>query len=250
MKKFRKVLALTLCAAALVGASVMGTMAYLTDNDEVTNTFTVGNVDITLNEAKVDVNGKKITGDRVQANSYKLLPGGEYDKDPTVTVEDGSEDAYVRMLVTVSDIDALKEAFGADYVADDVFLLEKLVDWDSTTWVSTAPVKTVTTGEGENSVMSATYEFRYAGNDTENKGYLDISGATDANTAIGGFQLPALFTTITIPGEGLTNTEIAKLQDVQITVTAEAIQAAGFEDATKAWTAFDKEMEPASANNA
>ena len=43
---------LTLCCALLlVAAGVFGTLAYLTGTDTVNNTFTVGNVKITLDEA-------------------------------------------------------------------------------------------------------------------------------------------------------------------------------------------------------
>lgn len=99
MKTARKVLLLTLCAALLVGAAVMGTMAYLTSQDSVTNTFTVGNVRITLDEAPVDVNGEVVAGDRVKANAYKLIPGHSYTKDPTVHVADGSEDCWLFVKV-------------------------------------------------------------------------------------------------------------------------------------------------------
>ena len=54
MKTRSKALVLTLCAVLLVVATVMGTMAYLTSTDTVTNTFTVGKVAITLDEAKVN----------------------------------------------------------------------------------------------------------------------------------------------------------------------------------------------------
>ena len=57
MKTKSKALLLTLCAVLLVAASVMGTMAYLTSTDKVENTFTVGNVTITLDEAKVNTDG-------------------------------------------------------------------------------------------------------------------------------------------------------------------------------------------------
>ena len=56
MKKMKTVL-LCISVVILVFASVMGTLAYLSDTDEVVNTFTVGNVDITLDEADVDENG-------------------------------------------------------------------------------------------------------------------------------------------------------------------------------------------------
>ena len=51
MKTKSKALLLTLCAVLLVTASVLGTMAFLTSNDEVVNTFSVGSVAIKLDEA-------------------------------------------------------------------------------------------------------------------------------------------------------------------------------------------------------
>lgn len=103
MKKTKVVLALA-CAVLLAGASIMGTLAYLTSTpDAVVNTFTIGNnIEITLDEAKVDTNGKEITGQsaaRVKANAYTLMPGYTYDKDPTVHVTANSSDSYVFVKV-------------------------------------------------------------------------------------------------------------------------------------------------------
>lgn len=96
MKRVLPVVALVLVVAL---ASIGGTIAWLTDKtDEVRNTFTVGDINIKLDEAKVGADGKKLTGDdadRVTANSYKLVPGNTYDKDPTVIVEANSEDCYL-----------------------------------------------------------------------------------------------------------------------------------------------------------
>ena len=100
--KMRKVLLAVCCAALLVCVTIGATVAYLTSKDTVTNTFTVGNVQITLDEAKVDDNGQAITGEnaeRVKANTYKLLPGHTYTKDPTVHVAAGSEDCWLFVKV-------------------------------------------------------------------------------------------------------------------------------------------------------
>lgn len=100
MKTKSKALILALCAVLLVTASVFGTMAYLTSTDEVTNIFTVGSVAITLDEAKVTEDGTPVANaDRVQANEYKLLPGHEYTKDPTIHVDANSEDCYLFVKV-------------------------------------------------------------------------------------------------------------------------------------------------------
>lgn len=85
---------LPICLSALILlAAVGGTMAYLTSSPEVVvNTFTVGDVNITLTETKY--NGKDPDGkdsyDSAPAegvdNSYPMIPGKTYTKDPTVTV--------------------------------------------------------------------------------------------------------------------------------------------------------------------
>jgi len=96
MKTRNKVLLLALCALLLVATTVFATLAYLESvTDEVVNTFTVGNVSITMDEAPVDANGQAISGARVKANTYKLISGKEYDKDPTIHVANTSEDAYL-----------------------------------------------------------------------------------------------------------------------------------------------------------
>lgn len=105
MKKTKKAILLALCAVLLVGASVAGTLAYLTSKTEtITNTFTVGKVEITLDEFKTNAYGQKLnkSGDLWQSgqgenristggNNYTLIPGQTYHKDPTLTLKKGSE---------------------------------------------------------------------------------------------------------------------------------------------------------------
>ena len=98
MKK--KILMTCLCVALAVLTIAGTTLAYLTSTDKVENTFTVGNVAITLDEAKVNTDGTVVEGaDRVKTNSYKLMPGHTYTKDPTVHVAAGSEKCYVFVKV-------------------------------------------------------------------------------------------------------------------------------------------------------
>lgn len=100
MKKKTKALMLVLCAVLLVTASVLGTMAYLTSTDKVVNTFTVGKVAITLDEAQVDLDGTPVAdAARVKQNAYHLLPGHTYTKDPTVHVQANSEDSFIFVKV-------------------------------------------------------------------------------------------------------------------------------------------------------
>jgi len=101
MKTKYKALLLSFCAVLLVCASVLGTMAFLTSTDAVENTFTVGKIKITLDETKVNADGTKdtTTTNPVKENTYHLLPGHTYIKDPTVHVEKGSENAWLFVKV-------------------------------------------------------------------------------------------------------------------------------------------------------
>ena len=111
MKTKSKALLLALCAVLLVAASVLGTMSYLTSQDEVTNTFTVGSVSITLDEAKVNTDGTYVTDkdNRTDTNDYHLLPGHSYIKDPTIHVAQNSEDCWLFVQIT-DEIAAIQDA--------------------------------------------------------------------------------------------------------------------------------------------
>ena len=105
--KARKIL-VSLAALALVAAiSIGGTLAYLTQQKTVTNTFTVGNVTITMDETDVDDSTKDAARDT--ENSYKLLPGKTYTKDPIIHVDANSESCY--LFVTIkNEIAAIEDA--------------------------------------------------------------------------------------------------------------------------------------------
>lgn len=115
-KTMKKIVALGSGATLLVAASVMGTMAYLTaTTGTVNNTFTLGKVTLSsdlnqgLDEAKVDQYGNEEEGEaRVTANTYKLIPGHTYTKDPTVHITADSENCYLFVRV-VNDISAIED---------------------------------------------------------------------------------------------------------------------------------------------
>ena len=85
-------LALTLCMVAIL--AVGGTLAYFTDTEAKTNVFTVGNVNITLNE--IFTPDTDTDNDGV-ADAAKLFPGVDVTKEVTVTNDKNSEQAYVRV---------------------------------------------------------------------------------------------------------------------------------------------------------
>lgn len=208
-KKLMTVLALVL----VVAMSVAGTYAYLTSRDTVTNTFTVGDVQIKLDEAKANPDGSLAAGnDRVKANSYKLLPGHTYAKDPMVTVLNGSESSYVKMTVTFSKAAELDAIFAPNGGANMTSIFN---GYDSANW----ELKNVTENTADN---TRTYEFWYKA----------PVAAPDGDVA-----LDPLFDSITVPGN-ITNAQLATIKDMTITVNAYAIQADGFANAADAWDHF------------
>lgn len=97
MKTVRKALVLAACAIMLVCATIAGTLAYLTSKAEVKNTFTVGNVSITMDETNVDQKDGEPARDT--QNTYKLLPGQSYTKDPIIHVGSDSEECWLFVKV-------------------------------------------------------------------------------------------------------------------------------------------------------
>ncbi|MDO5033716.1 MAG: SipW-dependent-type signal peptide-containing protein [Eubacteriales bacterium] len=202
MKKTSKVLLLTFCAVLLVVGSILGTLAYLTSQDEVINTFTVGNVAITLDEK--DVDNSTENAERDKENAYKLIPGHTYVKDPTIHVDANSEDCYLFVKVEneISDIEPTADGADAD----------KRIDKQMATNGWTAVESTVNVYVYTKSTASP-YKVR---------GNADI----------------IVFEKFTIDN-GVKNNTLANFSEKKITVTAYAIQADGFDGKTAAdiWTA-------------
>jgi len=238
MKTKSKALLLTLCAVLLIAASVLGTMAYLTSTDTVTNTFTVGKVEIKLDETDVT----NPTGPRVQANSYKLMPGTTYTKDPTVTVKAGSEESYVRMKVTFNNAAALMEMLpSADNLEDfspaEIALIKKIAPilfLTNYTAVDAGWLPEYTMFGMEKTLADPNYFVYDAANDTVTYIFYYPTTVTATTADV---TLPALFDTIKVP-EHVTGEQLAKLNNFKITVVAEAIQAGSFADADDAWSHF------------
>ena len=81
-----KAFVLLLALVLVIGVAAGGTLAWLVaSSNEVVNTFTYGDINITLEET---------TGD-----SYKIVPGVDIAKDPKVTVQGGSEDCWLFVKV-------------------------------------------------------------------------------------------------------------------------------------------------------
>lgn len=210
MKKSMKALLIALCAVLLVAGSIFGTLAYLTSTDAVTNTFTVGKVEITLDEAKVDKYGKPLDSSgnvvtdiaaaaRVDANEYKLIPGHEYTKDPTVTVKADSEECYVFVKVINGLGSDATLTISSDWTAlsgvDNVYCYKEKV--------ATSSSDTKLTSVFTKFTLGATVDVSTYATNTDGK-VVESSSSTDLK---------------------------------KISVDAYAVQADGFSSAAAAWTA-------------
>lgn len=191
--------------------TVYSTVSFFTDVESNVNVFTVGNVAITLTESETDELGNK-TGKVINySNKYHLMPGYTYTKDPTVTVKNGSADSYIRILITMNNINELKNIYGNDFTLEDMYS-----NWGEN-WVYAS--------EKNNTDGTITYEYRYK---------------NVVNGENGDIKLEPIFTTFGIPGE-TTISDLENIEDLEITVIAQAIQTSGFNDANEAWEGFNKQ---------
>lgn len=92
-------LLISLLAMALVCCvTISGTLAWMLHQTEpVVNTFTYGDIQITLEETDAVKDGAGYT------NHYAIAPGIDITKDPTVTVKAGSEDCWLFVQLAESD---------------------------------------------------------------------------------------------------------------------------------------------------
>lgn len=118
------IFSLALVACISIGA----TLAWLTSStDSIVNTFTVGKITLTLDEAKTVRN--VVQGDErtSEGNEYVLYKDAVLPKDPTVTVGSESQACYVFMSCKISD--ELKDITDINFdtthwlsVGDDVYV--------------------------------------------------------------------------------------------------------------------------------
>ena len=208
-------IAVMLVAVLVVG----GTLAYFTDTKSATNTFTVGDVKIKLDESNVN----DPNGDRVTSNEYTgVLPGIQYKKDPVVT-NTGKNDAYVRAVVTIEN--------GMNWMGL----------YNENVW--TAPQaeafkKLICNKMGEGwSLEDYNYVTNAERGSTDFVAVLKYDGVLAAGKAT-----TAMFENIMLPTNATASditTRVAQNGVFHIDVVAQAIQADGFTSWNDAFKAFD-----------
>ncbi len=214
MKK--KILSLVL-VAALALTAVGSTLAYFTDTESATNTFTVGSVDIQLLESQyytnvdTDKTWEDIEKDAETYDEYleetgkNLVPGKEVKK--AIYVENtGKNDAYVRVRIQLpKDV-----ASRVSYMMNSTYIENQKPDDKNEISMTT---KTL-----EDNTLEATFT------------YLEpiAAGKYTEHSPVWKFWL----------NKDLDNEDFNGLNLGSITVYADAIQAEGFETAAEAFAAF------------
>ena len=215
----KRFVAILLCMTLVALAAIAATFAYLTDSKTVNNTFTMGNVKITLDESKVDESGKAVEGDRVTSNEYNVYPGAVVTKDPIVH-NTGKNAAYIRATVNVSNWMNLCAAYYPDFG----------IHFPSAGYENSLQLLVGQLGEGW-SVVGVTIGDTFTDGAYGAKFILKYEGALAA-----GADTTAMFQTVTIPA-GIDNANTDSFSGV--TVVAQAIQADGFDTCEPAFAAYD-----------
>lgn len=196
-----------LLAALAVLVIVLGigsTAAYFNATDTAENVFTVGDVEIELTEEGWDPEA-----------DHLIAPNAAFDKAPIVT-NTGKNDAYVRVHVKISNaaalVNAVATAPGEYFYPEDIFTEHIDSIWRLA-------------GESEEgSDGSITYTYNYH------------------EPIAPGESTDPVFTKITFPATldvSILDTELQG--EIEITITADAIQAEGFSSVGEAFGAFDLE---------
>ena len=172
------VVALSLALVTFAGA----TLAFLIDStDPVVNTFTYGQIDITLTETK----GEE------QADNSRLfkdvVPGDSVAKDPTVTVQAGSESCYVYVKIdnNLGNADVTTDMNTENWIAvgtKGTVTLYRYKDIVTATTAKTLPVFTKVNFPGDLTVDDIT-ALKAEGKKIEIQAYAHQSKNTDVATA-------------------------------------------------------------------
>ena len=253
----KKKLIIALCAivgvVAISVTSVLATVAYLTSSAAVSNVFTVGNVTMKMTESKVNPNGTYVTDatNRTDTNTYHLVPGTKYIKDPVITIEAGSENSYLFALVR-NDLEtiAADRPNSGGVVTEDEYNPSIARQLEANGWAKFTKAATgwvyvyvgfQTDAQGNFVIVNEKKVSKVTQGDWKRDTALNAGELTALNTAAvkataGNYPL---FESFTISSD-VTDTQLQIYNGAKVTITAAAIQATGEAnfDLDDAWLAI------------
>lgn len=183
-------LVLVLALALIVGVAGGATFAWLTaESDTVTNTFTYGDINITLEEN---------TG-----SDYKIIPGVDIGKDPLVTVKAGSEACWLFVKVEEENWPEFADGEGENTVRKVNYGIAD--GWTALTGVENVYYRTI-----DDAVTADTEFYVLKGNDTYPKGVITVSDTLTKIDIKGLSATPKLsITAYAIQKDGMTDAAAA-----------------------------------------
>ena len=213
MKKEKIVIAAVILLLVFV---VGGAVAYFTDTDSKTNTFTIGSVDITLTEDGWDALADTNNNDIPDA-AEDMMPGESVTKDPLINNVSTKNPAYVFAKVEVPCTTVESPA-----TPEEIFTYTTNAGW---TELSTAAVACTNGG-------TATHVYYYGSNGTLTVLAKAADASTPTSTTNPVFSSISLRSTLT-GNEGLTGNK-------NVVVTGYGIQTEGLQSTTPAdvWSNF------------
>ncbi len=221
MKK--KVLVVSLIAVLLAIALVGGTLAYFTDEEEVKNTMSIGDVDLILTEtsdAKDGVVGTAKTGNVTGFDYTNMVPGTTYAKRATLKLSNEAFEVNAKVFaeLIVSNNDELYDLVNAANAAGGEYASAKLnADDLAGTFLENCnlPVSAIVGGFVDSEGMHVIYYL-----DEWTPGHEEV-----------------LFTGITVPAK--LDQSLSKVtKPVDLTVKGYAIQSANVPDVKTAYDQF------------
>lgn len=197
----KKLIIMLSTIGAIAAIGVGATLAYFTANDSATNVVTMGNVSITLTENEVTKGSDGHTYEQTNAITEdglefsEIMPGDTIPKNPTITLADTSNDAYVRINMDIQ--------FSGTITAD---VREKL--------------QTSLLASLNNEILAEGSRWYY--NSTDGYYYYNVPLTQNNKTAV-------LFTTVNLPSDW--GNEAANAQ-FNIVLNAQAVQSDNFNPTT------------------
>ena len=210
-----------LVAVALLACTIFGgTLAWLvSQTDTVVNTFTYGDIDLELDETLTDEKGNPVdeNGNLIpdgedpvkteDGNTYEMMPGEEYLKDPEVTVLAGNEACWLFVKLTEEGLATITNADGST----DTYKFEDYLEYDVVDeWTLL------------NDVNGEAVYYRFVGEDTDDQEAV-YQILADNKIAVKDSVTKDMLNALDNNGEDVDNAQYPKLS-----VTAYAIQYSGF----------------------
>ncbi len=222
MKRSEKIIIGILTIGLLAALAVGGTLAYMTDWENKENTFTVGTLDVSLEEKNWEEDGEDV------------VPGDTFDKDPVV--KGVANDSYVRMRVLIKD-----SAGNIITDASRLSLIKSMIRYDSTYDAAAQKSGTVIVA-GESYSLADVAAMPMVNPDfTEVATGKNGEYCFNYSKVLNDGDSVALFTNVVVPTDW-SQVQLDKVGAFKIDVVVEAIQAKNFSGAEAAFEALDNEI--------